>query len=155
MQLNAEILPENAKDRKILWSSSANSIAAVENGLVTVFKPGTVTITAATESGSIASCTLEILDSSAALILPRSLKTIDAEAFIGISADIVILPESCTQIGERAFADSSVKRIVIPASCNAIAENAFSGCSNITICCENGSFAAQYAKKNKIPVQIP
>lgn len=148
LQLNAEILPENARDTKILWSSSDDTIATVKNGLVTAYQSGTVTITAATESGSQAACTIDVLDSSAALVLPQGLKTIDAEAFIDISADIVVLPDGCTQIGERAFADSRVKRIVIPSSCTSIAANAFSGCSKLTICGEEGSCAAQYARKN-------
>ena len=46
-QLSAEISPENATNKSILWSSSDSTVASVdENGLVTAVSVGTATITA-------------------------------------------------------------------------------------------------------------
>lgn len=52
LQLNLSLTPHNATNTKIKWKSSKNSVASVDdNGLVTTYKAGNVTITA-TEKNS-------------------------------------------------------------------------------------------------------
>lgn len=47
LQLTASVLPANASDKTVTWSSSSTTIASVdENGLITAKKPGTVNIIA-------------------------------------------------------------------------------------------------------------
>ena len=59
--ITATILPSDATNQNIIWSSSDNSIAVVDNGEVTGFSEGTATITATTEDGSFQStCTVNI-----------------------------------------------------------------------------------------------
>lgn len=56
--LTATVLPANAANRTVAWSSSAPSVASVdENGKVTAKSAGTAVITAATVNGKTASCT--------------------------------------------------------------------------------------------------
>lgn len=64
----------------------------------------------------------------------------------------VIINDGCTTITSNAFADCAALRdIVIPASVTAIEENVFSNIADkITIHCEAGSAAEEYAKKNLI-----
>ncbi|MBO5060941.1 MAG: leucine-rich repeat protein [Clostridia bacterium] len=51
-KINVVITPENASDATLIWTSSDESIATVdEDGTVTAVSTGTVTITAATEDG--------------------------------------------------------------------------------------------------------
>jgi len=50
--LIATVLPENADNRTVTWSSSNNAVATVENGVVTAVAIGTATITATTEDGN-------------------------------------------------------------------------------------------------------
>lgn len=51
-QLTATVLPENAYNKNVIWSSSNNTIATVdENGLVTALKKGSVRITCRTVDG--------------------------------------------------------------------------------------------------------
>lgn len=53
--------PENADNKNLTWSSSDESVATVKDGVVTVLRKGTVTITAATEDGGFtASCVVTV-----------------------------------------------------------------------------------------------
>lgn len=61
--LKAEILPENATDKEINWSSSDPSVASVDSstGEVTAVAPGTASISCTTADGSVtASCTVTV-----------------------------------------------------------------------------------------------
>ncbi len=49
--VNAVVLPENATNKDVIWSSSNSSVAIVENGLITGISEGTTTITVATADG--------------------------------------------------------------------------------------------------------
>ena len=50
--INAEILPGNAADRTVTWSSTDVTVASVEDGVVTALKEGTTTIKATANDGS-------------------------------------------------------------------------------------------------------
>ena len=51
-QLIATVLPTNAGNKNVSWSSSAPAIASVDNGVVTALSEGAATITVATEEGN-------------------------------------------------------------------------------------------------------
>ena len=53
VQLTASILPSNATNKAVTWSSSNTSVATVNSsGLVTVVAAGTITITATSQADS-------------------------------------------------------------------------------------------------------
>ncbi|MDO4622324.1 MAG: S-layer homology domain-containing protein [Eubacteriales bacterium] len=60
-KLTAKVLPEDATNKKVIWKSSDERIAAVdENGLVNALRYGTAVITATTEDGAFsAECIVE------------------------------------------------------------------------------------------------
>ena len=62
VRLTAQILPANATDPTVVWSSSDESIATVdETGLVTALAEGTATITAKSQDGNAeATCTITV-----------------------------------------------------------------------------------------------
>lgn len=63
-QLKATVLPENATDKSLRWSTSNEEVAVVnENGLVTAVGAGLCNITAATKDGSelTSSCLINVL----------------------------------------------------------------------------------------------
>lgn len=67
----------------------------------------------------------------------------------------IILPKGLLHIDFRAFRDcTSLKEIFIPNTVGFIGEEAFYQCNNLTIICEKGSYAEQYAKENNIRYEI-
>lgn len=61
LTLTPVFTPENATNKNVTWSSSDESVATVQNGVVSLLKKGVVTITAATEDGNYkASCVITI-----------------------------------------------------------------------------------------------
>jgi hypothetical protein len=65
-QLSAQVLPNNATNKKIMWSSNNSNIATVSaQGLVTAISPGTVTIIATTEGSEIKDTSVVIVTSTA------------------------------------------------------------------------------------------
>ncbi|MFI3288580.1 MAG: fimbrillin family protein [Rikenellaceae bacterium] len=65
-QLTATILPTTAADKSVTWTSSQESVATVsESGLVTAVGTGTVTITAKSVNGKLATCTFTVGEAEA------------------------------------------------------------------------------------------
>lgn len=59
LTLTATVLPENATDKTVTWTSNNTAVATVDNGVVTAVKPGSASITA-TAGGKNASCTVTV-----------------------------------------------------------------------------------------------
>ncbi len=69
--LKAIILPEDATDKTVTWSTNNPEIAIVDNdGIVTALKTGTATITAKSSNGKNAYCAVEVI---AQALTPRQL----------------------------------------------------------------------------------
>ncbi|MBO7317572.1 MAG: Ig domain-containing protein, partial [Bacteroidales bacterium] len=58
--LTATVLPGNTTNKAVVWSTSDENIATVEDGVVTAISVGTATITATTTDGSNLSATCEV-----------------------------------------------------------------------------------------------
>ncbi len=62
--LTATVLPANATDKEVVWSTSDSKVATVSNGKVTATGPGDATITVTTsDGGRTATCRITVLDS--------------------------------------------------------------------------------------------
>lgn len=60
--LKATVYPENATNKNIMWSSSNEAVATIDNGVVIGKYPGKVTIIATTEDGKkTANCTITVV----------------------------------------------------------------------------------------------
>ena len=61
LELTATVYPENATNKAVTWSSSKNSVATVDNGVVTGISEGTAVIIVKTVDGSkTATCTVTV-----------------------------------------------------------------------------------------------
>lgn len=81
-----------------------------------------------------------------ALTLPKSLITIDEEAFKGTTnVQKVVLQNKTKRIESRAFAESPVREIHLTESVEYIADDAFEGCENLTLYVPRNSYAHKWA----------
>lgn len=63
--LTATVLPANAENKSVEWTSSDSTVATVANGVITALKAGTTTITVKTLAGEYsATCSVEVVDVS-------------------------------------------------------------------------------------------
>ena len=93
---------------------------------------------------------LNLVVSDAELKMPAGLKRIEERAFYGdISLNEVTVPEGTEVIASKAFANSSVKYVTLPASLYSIADDAFSGCRNLVVSAQKGTYAYTWAVRNK------
>lgn len=81
--LDAVVLPENATNPSVTWTSSDNSVASVDNGIVTLLKPGTVTITCTAKDGGGAKATCKL--------------TVDVKPINEIIFDTPVVEVSCNE----------------------------------------------------------
>ena len=66
------------------------------------------------------------------IVLPESIKTIEASAFSGcINLKEINLPEGLEKIDVSAFMDTSLERVIIPTGTKYIGMAAFNGCKNL------------------------
>ena len=60
VSLSLNITPSNATDKSVVWESSNNKVAAVDNGKVVAYKAGTAIITAKSSNGLVGKCTVTV-----------------------------------------------------------------------------------------------
>ncbi len=100
VQLKATVLPENADNKALVYSSSEPAVATVsESGLVTAIKEGKATITAESADAGEAKTTIEItVNKKIILVTNIALSTEKTELFVGETTKIsaVVTPEEAT-----------------------------------------------------------
>ena len=97
--LTATVLPNNASEKGIIWTTSNTSIATVSNGTITAVSPGTVTViaTSADNNSITASCVITIPEH---LITSITLDKSNVSMVKGNSTNIVatIEPANATNV---------------------------------------------------------
>ncbi|MDD4212933.1 MAG: Ig-like domain-containing protein [Bacilli bacterium] len=81
--LTVAVLPSNADDKTVTWSTSSASIATVTNGVVLAVAPGSVTITATAHDGSGITGTINITVSAKPITGTVTLSGDKTEGYIG------------------------------------------------------------------------
>lgn len=90
-QLNAMIIPENASDKTVQWSSSNSNVAIVSKGRVTAKSSGTTVISAKTKNGKMASCICTVREKPV-IVEPQKITFSSDYYFIGIGEKRRIVP---------------------------------------------------------------
>ena len=95
--LTTSFVPEETTERNVTWSSDKESVAKVDaNGTVTAIGVGTATITAISENGLKATCTVTVKEKTndktdgVTIDVANSLKDYDNTVFTGVNADVKV-----------------------------------------------------------------
>lgn len=144
-----DVLNGVAKDPVFYWEMDDTSIAQYDGTNIIGISPGVAYLFCTVEAkyGDHVAYAAVVVGSDTDFILPANLRTIEAEAFVGLNAQTIDLRKSkVTSIGSRAFADCTDLTVVFcPNTLIQIADDAFDGCKDLFLVCESFNTAAQYA----------
>ena len=134
--LTATVLPGNAADKSVTWTSSAQSVATVANGKITAVGSGTATITATAHNGKTASCTVTVIDPYADFSFTLSGNGYTLTGYSGTDTEVTVPAEyrdkAVTIINGSAFYDCSfIKKITLPDTIKEIGSSAFGYCTSL------------------------
>lgn len=134
--LTATVLPSNATDKSVTWTSFAQSIATVANGKVTAIGSGTATITATTSNGKTATCTVTVTNPYADFSFTLSGNGYALTGYSGMDTEVVVpakyMGKAVTVINSRAFYDCSfITKITLPDTLKEIGDQAFGYCTSL------------------------
>lgn len=147
--LTATVLPENATDREITWTSSDETVATVEEGVVTAISEGAVAIIASA-GGRSAACAVYVCKK----VIPVESVTLDKTSLELVEDDIAtlvatVMPEEATDKTVTWSSSDPAVALVVDGVVTAIAEG------TATITAAAGEFTATCAvvvSKKYIPV---
>ncbi len=141
--LVATVMPENATNQNVTWSSSDNTIATVENGVVTGVSAGTATITVTTQDGSFTdTCVVTVEEKVATpttvavtgVTLNKETVTIKEEETTTLVATVT--PENATN--QNVTWSSSAESVATVA--NGVVTGVSEGTATITVTTQDGNF---------------
>ena len=145
--LIATIYPNNSTNKNIIWKSSDNSIATVENGKVKTLKAGKVVITAKTLNDKVDSCTINVKEK----IIDVSNITLNKTSEVLNIGDTIELKETITPSNatNKIVTWTSSNSSVASVDSNGIVKGIKEGTSLIIVKTSNGKTASCQVKVNK------
>ncbi|MCL2773727.1 MAG: Ig-like domain-containing protein [Oscillospiraceae bacterium] len=139
--LTATVLPSNAADKSVTWTSSNTNIAWVyDDGYVVAVSAGTATITAATANGKTARCTVTVNPQSVpvtGLTLNKTSVTLDMG-----SADQLTATVYPANAANKNVKWSSTNAGIVTVNSNGVLTPVAPGMAVITVITEDGGYSA-------------
>ncbi|WP_408071553.1 Ig-like domain-containing protein [Butyrivibrio sp. JL13D10] len=155
--LLAQILPEDAGNKKCRWTTSDSAVATVDNGQVTALKDGTATITAISDENSniTASCIVSVAKAKGgSIVIKNGAATGKYTVTSGDVPSVIYKKETnknvksasipsnitdengvvytVTEVGANAFKGlKKLKKVVIAETVTQIGKGAFKDCGNL------------------------
>ena len=135
--ITATVLPDNASDKSVTWSTSDASVATVSNGVVNTLAAGAATITATTANGLTATCAVtvnkSVVNVMSITVTPDSFKGEEGDTF---TLTATVLPEDAT---DSSVTWSSSNENVATVSSNGLLTITGEGSAVITATANDGS----------------
>ena len=89
VKLTPTILPNNATNKSVTWSTSDANVATVNDGLVSAIKAGNVTITVTTKDGNKnATCTITVIQPVTGVVLDKQAHTLNVGEDFTLTATV-------------------------------------------------------------------
>ena len=134
--LVATVLPRNATNTNIIWSTSSSDVIKVNNGNITAVGSGTAIVTASIDNIS-ATCSVTVNDPYKEYTFKTIGNTCTLVAYTGTATTVEIPSEynnkPVTAIGEKAFYDcAQITKIILPDTIKEIGVEAFGYCISLT-----------------------
>ena len=137
LQLSATVLPSNADDKSVTWTTSNPSVATVSsNGLVTAISAGNAIITAKTADGSnlSATCAITVKQLATSISLNKTSETL----YMGNTLQLIATVYPSTT-SDKSVSWSSSNTAVATVSSDGLVTPKSTGTATITVRTEDGS----------------
>lgn len=134
-KLKATVLPKNATNKDVTWSSGNSKVASVDkNGVVTAKKAGKAVITVKTKDGSFkAKCTVNVVIKAKSLEISKDSYTVKSGSSVKIG--YTVLPANTT---DKSLTWKSANKKVAKVNQNGVVTGVAGGKVKITAKTENG-----------------
>ena len=151
-QLTAEVSPANAYDQSIVWSSSDDAIATIDdNGLITAVSEGSVTITVTTTDGAFTDiCEITVVTIPVTDVTISECPASDLEVGATHQLSYTVLPEDAIN---KIITWSSSDDAIASVDENGLITAVSDGLATITITTDDGGLT-DVCEVNVIPVQV-
>ena len=153
--INQKVIPADATNQNVSWSSSDATIASVDkNGVVTGIAIGTATITVTTEDGGYtADCVVSVVKKDVTPVTGVKLDKTSASLKVGESLALIatVIPDDATNKNVSWSSSNSKVATVINGVVKAVAD----GKATITVTTEDGGYTSTCEVTVTTPAPAP
>ncbi len=145
LTLNATIVPVDASNQNVTWSSSDDAVVSVSGGVLSAKAAGTATITVTTVDGGLtASCSVKVADADAGKELTKTGS--NGTVTLTVGSKLQLIPTFATAKGWKLKSVSSSKSKVASINKAGMVTAKKAGTATITVKCKNGKKATLKVK---------